>query len=88
MRQSKSKPKTTRMIWRISEAAPLGEWIRPEDAAAHRPRGAPLSDEQARELADRGWHHSTHELVHGMDVHEEPLDTLPDDVLDLLFKKT
>lgn len=87
MRPNKTKPKTTKMIWRISEAAPLGEWVRPVDIEAHRHRGEPASEEDAREKSERGWHHSSRELVQGMEVHEESLDTLSDDVLDQLFNK-
>ena len=75
------------MIWRISEAAPLGEWVHPADPDANHPRVEPPAEGVARETSERGWHHSSHDLAHGTEVHEEPLDTLPDDVFDQLFRK-
>ena len=89
--KDKSKAKSPKVIWRISAAAPLGEYVRTEpEAVAEAPDDAeaePKVDEGPREIPERGWHHSTHELAHGMDVSEEPLDTLPDELLDLFFKK-
>lgn len=85
--KDKDKSKTAKVVWRISAAAPLGEYVRAEPEAAVEAPVEAKADDGPRELPERGWHHSTHELAHGMDLHEEPLDTLPDDLFDLFFKK-
>jgi hypothetical protein len=92
-RQRKGKDKDkTKVVWRISAAAPLGEYVHSQPDAlpvqtAVEVKVQAKADDTPKELPERGWHHSTHELVHGMDMHEEPLDTLPDDLFDQFFKK-
>ena len=102
-RQRKDKAKAAKVVWRISAAAPLGEYVRisaaaplgehvnmdPETAAEDlvQVEAEPKADEAPREVPERGWHHSTHELTHGMDISEETLDTLPNELIDLFFKK-
>lgn len=90
-RQRKSKDKdkkVAKVVWRISAAAPLGEYVhsQPDMAGVQAPVETTVSA-TPKELAERGWHHSTHELVQGLDMTEEPLDTLPDDLFDQFFKK-
>jgi hypothetical protein len=88
-RKSKDKSKGPKVVWRISAATPLGEYVRAEpEVALEVPieTQAPI-EEGPKEIPERGWHHSTHELVHGMEMSEEPLDTLPDDLFDLFVKK-
>ncbi len=91
IRQRKNKGKTAKVVWRISDAAPLGEYVRTDadaEAAAHAdPKPEHRIDEPPAEVPERGWHHSSHELVHGMDMTEQPLDTLPDDLFDQFLKK-
>ena len=102
-RRNKDKVISAKVVWRISAAAPLGEYVRisaaapsgehvnmdPETAAevpVHA-EAEPKADDAPREVPERGWHHSTHELTHGMDISEESLDTLPSDLFDLFVKK-
>jgi hypothetical protein len=88
MKQRKNdKGKTAKLIWRISEAAPLGEYVRPEQDAESRPDAEPVAGQSPAEIPERGWHHSSHDLVQGVDMSEEPLDTLPDDLFDQFIKK-
>jgi hypothetical protein len=86
-RKTKNTDKSTKVVWRISAATPLGEYVRGESEAAPEAPVETNADEGPKELVERGWHHSTHELAHGMEMREEPLDTLPDDLFDLFFKK-
>jgi len=92
--KDKGKDKSTKVVWRISAAAPLGEYVhsQPNALPAPTPTAAEVKvqakgDGTPKELTERGWHHSTHELTHGMDMSEEPLDALPDDLFDQFFKK-
>jgi hypothetical protein len=93
--KDKDKNKAPKVVWRISAAAPLGEYVHsqpdaPADAAAAAAAKAKLlaasADGEPKELPERGWHHSTHELVQGLDMSEESIDTLPDDLFDQYFK--
>jgi hypothetical protein len=86
MRQRKTKPKVAKVVWRISDAAPLGEYVH-VDMLRDEPPAVPAADSaEGLPRGERGWHHSSHDLVHGVEVHEEPLDTLSDDMLAELFK--
>jgi len=66
-----------RLIWRISEAAPLGEFVDPD-------LPAPASKKARPEGAPGGWIVSSFELLHGADISEGP-DTVPDELFDELF---
>ncbi len=91
-RKRKDGTKATKVVWRISAAAPLGEYVRTKvDGTAAplvelRPRpkseGPPLP-----EGPESGWYRSSHDLVHGMEVSETPLDALPGASLDPPSKK-
>ena len=88
--KDKDKNKGVKVVWRISAAAPLGEYVhsQPDTAGVQAPVAASaVVADVPKELPERGWHYSTHELAHGMDMSEEPLDTLPDDLFDQFFKK-
>ena len=65
-------------VWRISAAAPLGEWV-DKAAAAHRP---PAAD--APEVTFGSWF-SSYDLLDGASV-SEAVDTVPDALFDELFK--
>ena len=93
--KDKDKDKAPKVVWRISAAAPLGEYVHSQPdapaeaealAAAKAKAAAAAAHDEPKELPERGWHHSTHELVHGLDMSEEPIDTLPDDLFDQFFK--
>ena len=92
-RQRKGKIKPGKVVWRISASAPLGEYVHTveEREVVSDSQAEPVPEVKADvptgEVPERGWHHSSHELVRGMDMSEEPLDTLPDDLFDQFFKK-
>jgi hypothetical protein len=81
MTQRKPPVRTKRLVWRITEAAPLGEFVDP-DAAAVRLRSQPLGEQGER--SRDGWVVSSFELLHGTDICEDP-DTVPDELFDELF---
>lgn len=86
----KGKDKPAKVVWRISAAAPLGEFV---DSEAERrkpaePKVEPAPVDGSEPPSERSWHSSSHELTHGIEVTEEPLDTLPDDLFDHFVKKT
>jgi hypothetical protein len=76
-----SRPKPTlpsKMVWRISESAPMGEWV---------VRAAPVVAKPGTELPEvssGSWVTSSYDLLDGTDVIEDP-DTLPADLFDELF---
>ena len=67
-----------RRVWRVTQNAPQGEYIDPDNLP--QPLARPL------ERPEPGWLVSTFELTHGLDVTDET-DTLPGDLFDELFKK-
>lgn len=76
-----SKPKTrepSKLVWRISQGAPLGEWVQRVPAAIH----GPATD--LPEVSYGSWVTSSFDLLDGTDVTEDP-DTVPGDLLDDLF---
>ena len=77
MTQRKQPAPTKRMVWRITEAAPLGEFVDPQAVAA------PPSLPEAT-VSTGGWVVSSFELLHGADV-TEGYDTVPGDLFDELF---
>lgn len=78
MNSRKPPVETRHRVWRISEAAPLGEWV-DKAAAAHRP---PAAD--APEVTFGSWF-SSYDLLDGASVSEAG-DTVPSDLFDELFK--
>lgn len=80
MIQRKSASAVRRRVWRVSEAAPLGEFVYPDELTAQPPAidGEPV---------DPGWRMSSFELTHGLEVSETPADTVPGDVFDELFRR-
>ena len=80
MVQRKSANAVRRRVWRVSEAAPLGEFVYPDEMPA-RPEtvdGEPV---------DPGWRMSSFELTHGLEVSEAAADPVPGDVFDELFRR-
>jgi len=73
-------PKPKRLVWRISDHAPLGEWVDPSLP----PPAPPQRDHNETE---GGWRRSTYDLLKGVDVDDNP-NTVPDDLFDELFGKT
>ena len=76
------RPKKTtapaKKVWRISESAPMGEWV---DGAAP---VAPKQSKNLPEVSQGPWVRSSYDLLDGADVTEDP-DTLPDALFDELF---
>lgn len=75
MAQGKSSKPAKRRVWRITAAAPLGEFVDPD---ASPPRPAPGDRERG------GWVVSSFDLMHGAEISEGP-DTVSDDLFDELF---
>lgn len=78
MARHKAPPKPKRLVWRISDHAPLGEWVDP-----NLPPPAPPKPDHADEAG--GWRRSTYDLLKGVDVEDDP-NTVPDDLFDQYFK--
>lgn len=76
------RPKKTtvpaKKIWRISDNAPMGEWVNEATPAA------PKQSQDLPEVSQGAWVRSSFDLLDGADVTEDP-DTLPDDLFDELF---
>ena len=74
-------PLPKRMVWRISESAPLGEFVDPNAVPV---RVVPDTLPEAS-VSTGGWVVSSFELLHGADIQEESDDTVPADLFDELF---
>ena len=72
-----------RKVWRISSAAPLGEFVDPD---ARPPATAPAEQGEAPSAIHRSWSISSFELMNGVDISEEDPSTVPADLFDELFK--
>jgi len=70
-----------KLVWRISERAPKGEWVDPTVAAA----GVAGPTDALPEVSSGGWVMSSFDLLNGTDVSECEDDTLPGDLFDALF---
>ena len=81
MVQRKSASAVRRRVWRVTEAAPLGEFVYPDELAL---KPVVAAD---GEPIDNGWRMSSFELTHGLEVSEAPADTVPGDVFDELFRR-
>jgi hypothetical protein len=79
MNQRKSKAKTKKLVWRISESSPKGEWV-DVNAPIARP-----SRNDLPEVSSGGWVGSSFDLLSGADVSDDP-DTVPNALLDELFQ--
>jgi hypothetical protein len=76
MVQRKQPRRGKKMVWRITEAAPLGEFVDPD--------ATPEPVKNREEGSQGGFLMSSFELLHGTDVSESP-DTVPDELFDELF---
>jgi hypothetical protein len=79
MRRKKPATAAKRLVWRISESAPLGAFVDPDEEL--RPA---VPRESVDSSLPSGWMVSSFELLHGADVTEGP-DTVPADLFDELF---
>ena len=75
MGRNKSTASAKKLIWRISDSAPFGEFVHRNGSVA---RG------DGPEVSSGGWAVSSFELLHGTEITENP-DTIPDSLLDELF---
>ena len=77
MAQRKLPGRSKKMVWRITESAPLGEFVDPAAPRPDQPKDQP-------EVSRGGWVVSSFELLHGTEISEGP-DTVPDELFDELF---
>jgi len=77
------KPDVPRWVWRISQSAPLGEWV-DLNAPAARPAASRERRADLPELGSGGWVVSSFDLLRGIEV-DTSGDTLPDELFDELF---
>ena len=77
MVQRKPPTRSKKLVWRITESAPLGEFVDPQATPANQPKDQP-------EVSRGGWVVSSFELLHGTEISEGP-DTVPDELFDELF---
>lgn len=78
MARHKAPAKTKRLVWRISDHAPLGEWVDPNLPSAPSAKPEHADDDAG------AWRRSTYDLLQGMDVDDNP-NTVPDELFDELF---
>ena len=76
--RGKSTP-PPKKVWRISQSAPMGEWVDPKPAPVVQRRRDDLP-----EVSYGSWVTSSYDLLSGADVIEGP-DTLPSELFDELF---
>jgi hypothetical protein len=82
MSRPKDTGKSKRLIWRISDRAPLGEWVDPT-LPAKPPKQEP-PEEDLPEVSSGRWMRSSFDLLNGVDVDDSP-NTVPDELFDELF---
>lgn len=70
---------SSRRVWRISQRAPLGEWVDPKAPP-------PISEAPSElpEVSTGGWIVSSFDLLRGTEV-DTSGDTVPAELFDLLF---
>lgn len=78
MSRHKAPPKPKRLVWRISDHAPLGEWVNPNIPAE------PRKKLELPEVSSGQWMRSSFDLLSGVDVNDAP-NTVPDELFDELF---
>ncbi len=75
--QPKAPGKSRPMVWRISDRAPLGEWVDPS-------LPPPPPKEDLPEVSSGRWVRSSFDLLNGVEINDDP-NTVPDDLFDELF---
>lgn len=68
-----------KLVWRISDAAPMGEWVDPSAGVT-----VPAPRAELPEVSSGGWIVSSFDLLNGADVDDGP-NTVPDELFDELF---
>ncbi len=75
--QGRTPPAAKKLVWRVTPAAPKGEWVDPSTVPA------PKVDTPDRDSST--WAMSSFDLQYGADI-TDVSDTVPDDLLDELFR--
>jgi len=68
-----------KVVWRISESSPMGEWVETGPPAA-----TPRPQKDLPEVTYGSWVTSSYDLLQGSEVIEDA-DTVPGDLFDELF---
>jgi len=76
--EKNSTGRKKKLIWRISNDAPLGEFVDPDAQV-------PSVAVKPYDVAQPGWAVSSFELMRGVDISEDP-ETVPAELFDQLFK--
>lgn len=85
MLKVKHKPvPVKKIIWRMSGNSPLGEYVSRTGGVTAGDGTTPASVAAGSQSS---WRLSSVELLHGLQVSEQPLDTLPGELLDEFFKR-
>ena len=86
VRQKRTAP-TSRVVWRITPAAPMGEYVTIQEAPVHgKVKPHPKTADPAFAPHAPDWGASTLDLKSGANVSETPMDTLPGELIDEFFK--
>lgn len=80
MARHKAQPKPKRLVWRMTESSPMGEWVDPDAKPEPEPQKKELP-----EVSSGGWIVSSFDLLNGIEMNDGP-NTVPDDLFDELFR--
>ena len=81
LRTAPKAPPTRKLVWRISDRAPQGEWVDPN---AKDEAKAPALTDLPEVTMGGGWLTSSFDLLNGIDV-DENHDTVPGEYFDELL---
>jgi len=81
MNRRKPPPKPKKMVWRMTERAPKGEWVDPDLIAA---AAAAPGSKDSPEVSSGGWVLSSFDLLSGTEISDSP-GAVPDDLFDEMF---
>ena len=85
-RKALQAPAPARRVWRISAAAPKGEFVEVEQITPLEPAPAEAPNPVVREESEGGWLGSSFDLLEGIEMTEGP-EGLPPEDFDRLFDK-
>ena len=77
-----NKQQPSKLVWRITANAPMGEYVDPKQAISNPPPTTTTVDPR-----ENGLLASSLELLGGVRISEAPMDTLPGDLVDQFFKR-
>lgn len=78
MARPKAQPKTKRLVWRMTDNSPLGEWVDPNA------KPEPTAPKELPEVSSGGWIVSSFDLLNGIEMNDGA-NTVPDELFDELF---